>query len=69
MYLSAYLNLLTYEKELYQLTIYALALASRIKLAVKGFKCAWFDDKACYEFFPLHAVYLKQCNLNELNSF
>jgi ATP-dependent exoDNAse (exonuclease V) beta subunit len=40
-----------------QLTIYALALASRTKLAVKDFKCAWFDDKHYYEFFPLHAVY------------
>jgi len=42
-----------------QLTIYALALASRTKLAVKDFKCAWFDDKNYYEFFPLHAVYKK----------
>lgn len=42
-----------------QLTIYALALASRTKLAVKDFKCSWFDDKAYYEFFPLHAVYKK----------
>jgi predicted RNA-binding Zn-ribbon protein involved in translation (DUF1610 family) len=40
-----------------QLTIYALALASRTKLAVKDFKCAWFDDRDYYEFFPLHAVY------------
>jgi transposase-like protein len=40
-----------------QLAIYALALASRTKLAVKDFKCAWFDDKHYYEFFPLHAVY------------
>jgi hypothetical protein len=42
-----------------QLTIYALALASRTKLAVRDFKCAWFDDKNYYEFFPLHAVYRK----------
>jgi ATP-dependent exoDNAse (exonuclease V) beta subunit/transposase-like protein len=40
-----------------QLTIYALALASRTKLAVKDFKCAWFDDKNYYEFFPLHGIY------------
>ncbi len=40
-----------------QLTMYALALASRTKLAVKDFKCAWFDEKNYYEFFPLHAVY------------
>ena len=39
-----------------QLTVYALALASRTKLAVKDFKCAWFDGRECFEFFPLHAV-------------
>ncbi|MCK4714740.1 MAG: PD-(D/E)XK nuclease family protein [Candidatus Aenigmarchaeota archaeon] len=43
-----------------QLTIYAHALASRTKLAVKDFKCAWFDDSDYYEFFPLHAVYAKK---------
>lgn len=46
-----------------QLTIYALALASRTKLAVKDFKCAWFDDRNYYEFFPLHAVYNKTSQL------
>jgi transposase-like protein len=40
-----------------QLITYALALASRTKLPVKLFKCAWFDDKSYFEFFPLHAVY------------
>jgi len=42
-----------------QLTIYALALASRTKLAVKDFKCAWFDEKNYFEFYPLHGVYKK----------
>ena len=42
-----------------QLTIYALALASRTKLAVKDLKCAWFDEKNYYEFFPLHTIYEK----------
>ncbi len=42
-----------------QLTIYALALASRAKLALKDFKCAWFDENTYNEFFPLHAVYEK----------
>jgi len=42
-----------------QLTIYALALASRTKLALRDFKCAWFDEKNYFEFFPLHAVYKK----------
>ena len=40
-----------------QLTTYALALSSRTKLAVKDFKCAWFDDRNYFEFYPLHAVY------------
>lgn len=42
-----------------QLTIYALALASRTKLPLKDFKCAWFDDLNHYEFFPLEAVHEK----------
>lgn len=46
-------------KPIEQLIVYALALASRTKLAVKDFKCAWFDKKNYYEFFPLHAVYGK----------
>jgi len=45
-----------------QLTLYALALASRTKLALKDFKCAWFDENNYYEFFPLHAVYEKRKN-------
>ena len=40
-----------------QLTLYALALASRTKLALRDFKCAWLDESNYYEFFPLHAVY------------
>ena len=43
-----------------QLTIYALALTSRTKLALKDFKCAWFDENNYFEFFPLHVVYEKR---------
>jgi len=43
-----------------QLTIYALALASRTKLALSNFKAAWFDENSYYEFFPLHCVYEKR---------
>jgi len=43
-----------------QLTIYALALASRTKLDLRSFKAAWFDENNYYEFFPLHAVYPKK---------
>ena len=40
-----------------QLTIYALALARRANLPLKNFKCAWFDEKDYFEFFPLQGVY------------
>jgi transposase-like protein len=43
-----------------QLTLYALALASRTRLALRDFKCAWFDENNYYEFFPLHVVYAKK---------
>lgn len=42
-----------------QLTLYALALASHTRLPLKLFKCAWFDDKNYFEFYPLHCVYRK----------
>lgn len=41
---------------LHQLTIYALALASKTKLPLTLFKCAWFDENNYFEFFPLHVV-------------
>lgn len=47
------------KKAVKQLTIYALALASKTKLALKDFKCGYFDEKNYYEFFPLHSVYKK----------
>lgn len=45
------------EQPIKQLTIYALALASKTKLPLTMFKCAWFDENNYYEFFPLHTVY------------
>ncbi len=45
------------EQAIQQLTIYALALASRTKLDLASFKCAFFDENNYFEFFPLHAVY------------
>ncbi len=39
-----------------QLTIYALALASHTRLPLKMFKCAWFDEKDYFEFYPLHCI-------------
>jgi len=40
-----------------QLTLYALALSRLTGLRLYYFKCAWFDEKDYFEFFPLHAVY------------
>ena len=40
-----------------QLTLYALALSRLTSLRLHSFKCAWFDDKDYFEFFPLHVVY------------
>lgn len=43
-----------------QFTIYALALARRTNLPLKFFRCGWFDEKECLEFFPLQRVYKKK---------
>jgi len=40
-----------------QLTLYALALSRLTGLRLYYFKCAWFDEKDYFEFFPLHVVY------------
>ena len=45
------------QKPVEQLTLYALALSRKLNLQLSHFKCAWFDDKDYFEFFPLHAVY------------
>ena len=42
-----------------QLVVYALAFASRARLPVKVFKCAWFDERDYFEFFPLQAIKAK----------
>jgi ATP-dependent exoDNAse (exonuclease V) beta subunit len=61
---NGYVHMLDYKPEArkekhahVQLTIYALALARRTGLKLKDFKCAWFDEKDYFEFFPLTAVY------------
>ena len=45
------------QKPIEQLTIYALALSRLTGIRLYHFRCAWFDDKNYYEFFPLHVVY------------
>ena len=61
---NGYFHILDYKPEArkekhahVQLTIYALALGRRANLPLKMFKCAWFDEKDYFEFFPLKAVY------------
>jgi hypothetical protein len=42
------------------LTLYALALSRLTGLRLFEFKCAWFDEKHYFEFFPLHVVYKRK---------
>ncbi len=44
------------EKPIEQLTWYALALSRHTGLKLFEFKCAWFDEKDYFEFYPLHVV-------------
>lgn len=61
---NGFLHILDYKPEArkekhahVQTTIYALALARRTRLPLKMFKCAWFDEKDYFEFYPLQGVY------------
>ncbi|MBI5220371.1 MAG: PD-(D/E)XK nuclease family protein [Candidatus Liptonbacteria bacterium] len=45
------------EKPIEQLTWYALALSRLTGLRLFEFKCAWFDEKDYFEFYPLHVVH------------
>jgi hypothetical protein len=47
----------THIKPIEQLMIYALALARRSHLLLYHFRCAWFDDRNYFEFYPLHLVH------------
>lgn len=40
-----------------QLTLYALALSRLTGLRLFHFKCAWFDEKDYFEFYPLHVLH------------
>jgi ATP-dependent exoDNAse (exonuclease V) beta subunit len=44
------------EKPIEQLTWYALAMSRLTGLRLFEFKCAWFDEKDYFEFYPLHVV-------------
>ena len=62
---NGFIHLLDYKPEARsiqptsQLVLYALAFASRTRLPVRALKCAWFDEKDYFEFFPLEAVRAK----------
>lgn len=47
------------EKPIEQLTLYALALSRLTGLRLYDMKCAWFDERSYFEFFPLHVVLKK----------
>jgi len=47
------------QKPVEQLTLYALALSRLTGLRLFHMKCAWFDEKSYFEFFPLHVVLKK----------
>ncbi|MEK7213490.1 MAG: hypothetical protein AAB637_00025 [Patescibacteria group bacterium] len=44
------------EQPIEQLTWYAMAMSRLTGLRLFEFKCAWFDEKDYFEFFPLHVV-------------
>jgi len=56
-YLMDYKPSANKENPVDQLTLYALALSRLTGIRLYHMKCAWFDDKNYYEFFPLHVVY------------
>ncbi|MBI2587472.1 hypothetical protein HYW29_01520 [Candidatus Amesbacteria bacterium] len=45
------------ERPLEQLTLYACGLSRLTGLRLFEFKCAWFDEKDYFEFFPLHVLH------------
>lgn len=45
------------QKPVAQLALYALSLSRLTGIRLYHFKCAWFDEKNYFEFFPLHIVY------------
>lgn len=55
------------ERPIEQLTLYALALSRLTGLRVFNFKCAWFDEKDYFEFFPLHVVHKGRKNKRRKN--
>ena len=51
------------ERPIEQLTLYAMALSRLTGLRLFEFKCAWFDEKDYFEFYPLHVLHKPKKNL------
>jgi len=45
------------ERPIEQLTLYAMVLSRLTGLRLFEFKCAWFDEKDYFEFYPLHVLH------------
>jgi hypothetical protein len=45
------------ERPIEQLTLYAMALSRLTGLRLFEFKCAWFDERDYFEFYPLHVLH------------
>ena len=45
------------QRPIEQLTLYAMAVSRLTGLRLFEFKCAWFDEKDYFEFFPLHVLH------------
>lgn len=50
------------ERPIEQLTLYAMALSRLTGLRMFEFKCAWFDEKDYFEFYPLHVLHKPKRN-------
>ena len=50
------------ERPIEQLTLYAMALSRLTGLRLYEFKCAWFDEKDYFEFYPLHVLHKPKKN-------
>ncbi|MFC1478762.1 hypothetical protein ACFL57_04815 [Candidatus Margulisiibacteriota bacterium] len=55
-YIMEYKPAAAAKKPFVQLAIYALALSQMTGLRLYDFKCAWFDEKNYFEFYPWNAV-------------
>lgn len=55
------------ERPMEQLTLYAMALSRLTGLRLYEFKCAWFDERDYFEFYPLHVLHKPKKALRRKN--